>query len=356
MKIIFVVSAMHGGGAERVIATLANAFSRRGDDVIILMTAGTEQVYQTEEKVKVISLGNASHGNLLLQLQRILRMRKFFVDHPGYQIVSFSTTINMFTILASLGLKNRVIVSERNDPDKCSCKKLRNFVYSFGQGFVFQTEAAKNCFSAGIRSRSVVIPNPVRTDFPEPFDKTDQKPREKKIAAVGRLEPQKNHMLLLEAFAEFHKDYPDYELHLFGKGSLEALLRIGAETLGIGGKVIFEGFCRDVLQRIKSYSMYVLSSDYEGISNSLMEAMAIGLPCISTDCPIGGSRLCIQDGENGRLIPIGDCEALQRAMEWIAQDSERAEAMGQRATGIRERFSEEKICQLWRAFIGGSTE
>lgn len=148
-------------------------------------------------------------------------MRKFFADHSGYRIVSFSTTINMFTILASLGLKNRVIVLERNDLNKCSCKKLRNFVYSFGQGFVFQTEAAKKRFLTGIRSRSVVIPNSIRTDLPEPLDGGRQTLREKKIAAVGRLEPQKNHMLLLKAFAEFHKGYPDYELHLFGKGSLD---------------------------------------------------------------------------------------------------------------------------------------
>ena len=126
--------------------------------------------------------------------------------------------------------------------------------------------------------------------------------------------------------------------------------------LQIEDYVVWEGFCEDILQKIRTYSMYVLSSDYEGISNSLMEAMALGLPCISTDCPIGGSRLCIQDEGNGRLIPAGDCKTLQDAMEWIAQDKERAEEMGKRAVEIRERFSEKTICEEWRAFMEGATK
>ena len=160
----------------------------------------------------------------------------------------------------------------------------------------------------------------------------------------------------MDAFAGFHQNFPEYELHIFGQGSLEKELRNRAAHLGVAEYVIFEGFRKDILETIKTYAMYVLSSDYEGMPNSLMEAMALGLPCISTDCPIGGSALCIQDGENGRLTPTGDAKALREAMEWIAQDSNRAEVIGQRAAEIRERFSEEKICELWRSFIEGRTE
>lgn len=355
MKIIFVVSALHGGGAERVIATLANTFSRRGDDIVILMTAGTQQVYPIEKAVKVISLCGASHGNPMIQLKRVFLMRKFFKSHSDYRIVSFSTRINLFTILASFGLKNRVIVSERNDPNQYNHKILRNFIYLLGRSFVFQTEDARNCFSDRIRKRSAVIPNPLRRDLPEPLEENLQKNREKKIAAVGRLEPQKNHLLLLEAFAEFHDMYPEYELHLFGKGRLKSELENKAKMLGIEKKVIFEGFCQDVLERIRTYSMYVLSSDYEGISNSLMEAMAVGLPCISTDCPIGGSKLCIEDHVNGILIAVGDKGALRNAMSEIAEGLEDGKPcrLGKEAGLIRERFSEEKIADMWHCYIEG---
>lgn len=352
MDVTFVVSALHGGGAERVIATLANYMADRGDDVTILMTAGDEVVYRLSEKVRLISIGQVSGGNPLVQIKRLAAMRQYFKAHRQSHIVSFSTTINLFTIVASLGLKMDVIVSERNDPNRFHRKRLRDMIYGLGSRFVFQTEDASNCFSKTIRARSCVIPNPIRTGLPEVY--TGE--REKKIAAAGRLESQKNHKLLLEAFAGFHQSYPEYTLHIYGKGRLEQELKALASELHIESYVIWEGFREDILEQIRTYSMYVLSSDYEGISNSLMEAMALGLPCISTDCPIGGSALCIQDGENGKLVPTGEREALQRAMEWIAQDSDRAEAIGQRAADIRERFSEEKICELWRSFIEGSTE
>lgn len=350
--IIFVISALHGGGAERVITTLANYMAGRGDDVTVLMTAGDEVVYRLEENVRLVSIGQASGGNPLVQLKRLAAMRRYFKAHRQSHIVSFSTRINLFTIIASLGLKMDVIVSERNDPDRFHYKWLRNMIYAMGNRFVFQTEDAADCFSGQIRARSHVIPNPIRTGIPEAYSGE----REKKIAAAGRLEPQKNHKLLLEAFAGFHQRFPEYTLHIYGKGKLERELKVLASELHIESHVVWEGFREDILERIRTYGMYVLSSDYEGISNSLMEAMAMGLPCISTDCPIGGSRLCIQDGQNGRLIPPGDREALQRAMEWVAQDNNRAELMGQRAAGIRERFSEEKICECWRDFIGESAE
>lgn len=352
MDVTFVVSALHGGGAERVIATLANYMAGRDDNVTILMTAGDEVVYRLEENVRLISIGQASGGNPLVQLKRLVAMRQYFKANRQNHIVSFSTTINLFTIIASLGLGLDVIVSERNDPNKFHHKRVRNMIYALGGRFAFQTEEAAKCFSETIRERSHVIPNPIRTDLPEVY--TGE--REKKIAAAGRLEYQKNHRLLLEAFAGFHESFPEYTLHIYGKGKLEQELKAFASELHIESYVIWEGFREDILEQIRTYSMYVLSSDYEGISNSLMEAMALGLPCISTDCPIGGSALCIQNGENGRLTPTGDAKALQKAMEWIAQDSERAEAMGQRAAGIRERFSEEKVCELWRSFIEGSTK
>jgi len=359
MKLIFTVSAMHGGGAERVVATLANLFAAGGDEVTILMTAGSESVYPLDPAIKLLSIGDTSKGNPFLQVRRLHRMRAYFKARRESVVVSFSTTINLFTILATLGLPNPVVVSERNDPNRCGYAWLRNLIYFFGKKFVFQTEEAKACFSERIQKRSAVIPNPIRKDLPPPPFRDgmwESATREKKIAAVGRLEPQKNHMLLLEAFAGFHKHFPSYTLHIFGKGSLEGDLRERARTLNIDTSVIFEGFSRDVLEQIKTYDMYVLSSDYEGIPNSLLEAMAVGLPCIATDCPIGGPAMCMEDGVNGLLVPVGDAAALQGAMERVAASGEAQEdglaaALGAAAVRVRERFAEKKIADMWRTFM-----
>lgn len=347
MKIIFVISAMNGGGAERVLATLANCYVQQGDEVTILMVAGDESAYLLDEKVNILSIGQPSHGNPLVQVKRLWVMRKYFKQHNDSVIVSFGTEINLFTILSSLGLKNKAIVSERNDPNQCSYRKIRDVVYSLCKGFVFQTEDAKKCFSDKVQKNSVVIPNPIRKQLPMPFEGK----REKKIAAVGRLEPQKNHALLLKAFAEFYKSYPEWELHIFGKGKLEQTLKQQAQELGIENHLVFKGFRSDILETIRDYGMYVLSSDYEGISNSLMEAMALGLPCISTDCPIGGSALCIKDGENGLLVPVGDTVALQKAMETIAGDERLAAEFGKRAIDVRETFAEETIADMWHEYM-----
>lgn len=348
MEIVFVTSALHGGGAERVIVSLANYFSGQGERVTVLMTAGREVAYEVAPAVRVCSIGGASGGNVRIQIQRLLHMRKFFKAHRDSKIIAFSTTINLYTILASLGLGNDVIVSERNDPGRCRYKLLRNLVYGLGKRFVFQTEDARMCFPAPIRKRGVVIPNPLREGLPSVWSGE----RKKKIAVVGRLEPQKNHALLIRAFAGFVKKFPEYELCIFGKGGLEQELKHMAEGLGIGEKVCFLGFRKDVLEMIRSYRMFVLPSDYEGIPNSLMEAMALGLPCIATDCPIGGPGLCIRDGENGILIPVGACGELQAAMERIAGDESLAKRLGKHAEEIGERFSVEEVGRMWYTCLG----
>ncbi len=346
MEVIFITSALKGGGAERVMTTLANQFAYMGDDVTILMVAGDTCDYQLDPAVTLPCIGQASGGNPLKQVERIFKMRRYFKRHPEAVLISFSTTINLFSILASIGLPNRLILSERNDPNRCGFKRFRNLLYGMKGDFVFQTADARDCFSEKIRKRSTVIPNPLRDDLPSVAVSL----RKKIIVAAGRLESQKNHMLLLDAFVAFHTTHPDYALHLYGQGSLEADLKARAAKLGIADAVLFKGFSKSILTEIADCAMYVLSSDYEGISNSLMEAMAVGLPVISTDCPIGGSRMLIRDGENGLLIPMQDKKALVDAMSRIADDSAFADKLGSNAVRIRQAYSKEVICAKWHAF------
>lgn len=346
-KIIFVIPSMTGGGAERVISLLANRFVDQGMEVSIMMTAGDEVVYGLNPRIRLLSMGGISGGSMKRRLQRIRRMRACFQKERDAVLIAFGPGTAFFTVAADLFLKHRMIISERNDPAACPHRFLRNLVYRQADRLVFQTEEARGCFPAGIQKKGRVIPNPVSAGLPLPW----QGERRKVVAAVGRLEPQKNHRLLLEAFALFGTAYPEYRLEIYGQGSLEQTLRHRAEELGLGDRVAFQGFVRHVDRQIRDAGMYVLSSDYEGISNSLLEAMAMGIPSISTDCPIGGSRLCISSGKNGILVPLQDPEAMAEAMKYIAAKPEQAEAMARQAAGIREIWSEEGISRQWMACI-----
>lgn len=346
MQIIFVTANMAGGGSERVIAGLSEQFVSMGHKVSIIMTAGSAIAYKLSETVNVLTIGGQTDGSIKKRFNRLWELRKCFKKQKQAVIISFGTETNMFCILANLGRKQKLIISERNDPNKCTYKLLRNIIYFMGKNFVFQTEDALKHFSKRIQKRGIVIPNPILNSIPMPY--TGE--REKKIVAVGRLTKQKNHKLLLEAFADFLKDEKDYQLVLYGQGELQEVLENQAKELHIQESVIFAGFRSDILECIKNSSMYVLSSDYEGISNSLLEAMALGLPVISTDCPIGGSRMCIENNVNGILVGLNNAKELTVAMLKIAMDTEFAKELGEQASKIRDRFALEKIAKMWLEF------
>lgn len=350
-KIVFVIPDMPGGGTERVVALLANEYSRRGIPVTILLFAGNERAYPLDPRIEVVSVGGPSGGSLAARLGRLRRMRQFYRENRNCQIWAFSAMGTVFSAVAALGQKHFFLVSERNDPTRYEHRRIRDLCYRRARVVVCQTEDAVKSFPAGIRKKSVVIPNPL-----EPGEKPYAGKREKRIAAVGRLNAQKNHKLLLRAFAAFVRDHGDYVLELYGQGELEPELRALAAELKIDNCVIFKGFSRHVLSDIRTAAMYVLSSDYEGISNSMLEAMALGLPVIATDCPIGGSRMYIRDGVNGFLVPVGDVSALARAMGRLADEPALGERLGAEAVKLREELATVKIADRFLALAGGNHE
>lgn len=343
MHIIFTVASMAGGGAERVISVLANRLAQEHHKITIVMTAGNRLDYALHTGVEVICAGGTADGSMVKRARRFKKLRRIFCQDQEAVIVSFGLGSNLYTAAACIGLKNRLIISERNDPAACPHPHLRNMMFGCADRLVFQTEDAVRCFPKRLQRKGVVIPNPISDNIMPPC----QGERNREIAAVGRLEPQKNYPLLLKAFAAFHEKFPEYTLHIFGDGYLREELQKTARALGIDRSVVWEGFVRNVHERIRCASMYVLSSDYEGISNALLEAMALGLPVISTDCPIGGSALCIQNEVNGLLVPVGNVSALAQAMCRLAQENEFAARLGGQAALIRERFSEANITHRW---------
>lgn len=348
-KVFFVMNGLPGGGAERVMSVMANYLDNRNYDVSFIMLRKVEEAYELNKGIKRYYREKKRKGDFLEQIKYIHEFEK---KNPNAIFISFLTYQNLYTILASIGTKARVIVSERNDPEKTVSRKymkvIRDILYGYKRckNVVFQTEGAKEYFNSKIQSKGFIILNPVKKNLPE-----HRKADSKRIVSVGRLCPQKNYVLLLEGFAMFCQKHDDYKLEIYGKGELESSLRDLAKTLKIEDKVIFEGFRNDVHEKISDATMFVMSSDYEGLSNALLEAMAMGLPCVSTDSPPGGARMAIKNGENGLLVPVGNKEKLMEAMDKIASNAEMAEKMGRNAAEMRELLSEERICSQWEKLI-----
>lgn len=339
MKIVFVLPDMPGGGSERVVAMLANEYINRGYSVAILLFAGNQTAYPLDERIEIVIAGEPSNGNPLIQLKRLYRMRRYYKKNKDCYIFSFCVRGSIFSVLAAAGIPHRLLISERNDPTRIAGQRLRDWSYRKAEKLILQTEDMKRCFSENIQKKSAVIPNPVSGDMPQPY----MGERKKQIVAVGRLQPQKNHKLLLESFYEFQKIHADYELHIFGVGELKETLKRQAEELRIADKVVFRGFSASVQQEIWNSAMFVLSSDYEGISNSMIEALAMGVPVISTDCPVGGSRMYIQNNVNGILVPVGDRKALSAAMIKLAEDPELARKFSVNGPKIQEQYGLKQI-------------
>lgn len=317
-RILFVCDSMKSGGAEKVISTLSNEMCKEGLKVIILGAADLEEpksFYPLEKGVKYKTLANGS-GKRINPFKRVCMLRKTIEEYEPDVVISFLPNANVYTYLALLWTGIPHIVSERNnpyiDPKGKLLRILKKRAFNGADGAVFQTQDAMNFYNEKVQTKGTIIKNPIILSGERP---TSNPSRNNTILAVGRLTKQKNYFNLLDAFKRFNEKKDNlYDLKIYGSGPLKEELYNHCTKLGIINKVSFMG--NDATWHQKEYNdaMFVLSSDYEGMPNSLAEAMALGIPSISTDCPTGGSRELIQDGENGYLVPVNDSIALSNKM------------------------------------------
>lgn len=347
-KIVFIIPNMTGGGTERVISLLSGEYIKRGYQVAIMQFAGYRHAYELDERVEDFAIAGQSKGNPLIWGRRIWDMRRYFKKNPDCHIFAFCVMGAVFSVIATVGMKRRLLVAERNSPDSCNVKKLRNWAYRRADVITFQTEDGIGYFPQDIAKKAVIIPNPIDAGLPAPFAGE----RAKKIVTAGRLHSQKNQTLLLEAFADFRERRADYKLHIYGEGELEENLKCLAGELGIEDDVVWHGFSKRVKEEIVDSRMFVLSSDFEGISNSMLEALAMGIPTISTDCPIGGARVYIEQGVSGLLVPVGDRGALTEAMLRVAEDDALAERLSAGGVKLREKYSPGSIAERFLEAAG----
>lgn len=345
MKVMFFTGGFEYGGAQRVICNLANAFSNT-DDTSVVMASYAPPTYQLNDNVKLINGLNWKN-----YLDGVLKLRKFIIKENPDVLIAFAIQYNIAACIAAFGTKTKVIVSERNDPKRMPQQKvlkmLRYVTYKFADGFVFQTEEAQKYFEKSIVKRSTIIANPLYL--------TDSRPvvsgRKKCIITASRYVPQKNLGLLIKAFSNVVASYPDWSIEMFGDGGELENLKQLAKTCGISDKVRLNSATKQIHEVMRENSVFVLTSEFEGMPNSLMEAMGEGMTCISTDCPCGGPRFLINDSFNGFLFPTGDENKLTMLLDEILGNEAIRLKVAENAIGIRERLSPEAIMTQWKQYI-----
>lgn len=351
-KVLFVISNISFGGAQRVVWTLTQSMHKKGVEPVVVAVGHSTNNYTLPQDIKVIQLGQKHN---LQTLSTISKLRKVIKEEKPSVVITMGVATCMFSVPAVQGQGVAHIISERNDPKhfkgKSWVKKVSRTMMKQADAFVFQTEEARDFYPKQIRERGCVIPNPIMaTNLPEAQPDTENRV----FVTMGRLTEQKNHRMLIDGFAQLLQTYPTHKLHIYGSGELQDQTEAYIREKGLQDSVLLMGSYNDVLERIRGAEAFVLSSDFEGMPNALMEAMAMGLPCISTDCPCGGPRYLIQHGENGLLVPVGDAETLAAAMKQLAGDAELRTALGNAAKPLRQNLTADRICEKWLEFCEDS--
>ena len=352
MKILFYINTLKRNGAERVVANLANEFVKINYETVVVTTEKHEDEYILNDGVKRYTLEKKSNkqNKLLKNITRIISLRKVIINETPDVVISFMIEANFRAVLATIGLKTKIIISVRNDPKReykgILGKIVGRFILPFVDGCVFQTEEAMRWFTKRLQYKSCIILNPVD----EVFFKTKYDGLRKDIVTTGRLVKQKNHELLIRAFTSIANRIDD-NLIIYGEGQERNSLEKLINQLNMKGRIFLPGNINNVADTIKSAKIYVLSSDFEGMPNGLMEAMALGLPCISTDCPCGGPREIITNGINGLLVSVNNKKKLANAMLELLKDDNKLNIFGIKAREKSLIFKSHTIISEWQNYI-----
>ena len=345
---IFFIGTLCNGGAERVVSILAGHMAKQGMDVEILTYYDREVSYELDSRVKHTVVENLTGtGN---KLKNLFAIRKYFKENAKV-VISFLAPFNIMAIAANMGNGVPMIVADRNDPTKvpsnAAVRKVRDVLYRFATGVVVQTQKNKAYFCQAVQKKSKVIYNPI--DLKDYAAIALHTEKEKKIVTAGRLMPQKNQKMMIRSFASVHEKHPDYQLVIYGEGPSRDELEALVKELGLVKCVLLPGNISDIHEHIKNAEIFVLSSDYEGMPNALIEAMCLGLPSISTK--VSGATDLIKDHENGLLTELNNQEQLEKAMLELIENKELADKLAKNAAKLNEELEVSKIMQQWIDFI-----
>lgn len=361
MHILFSLSSLSGGGAERVAINLCNYWSSVGIKITIVATAfrNSGADYQINDNIKIILLSETklyNKKNIFSQIYRLISFRKIIRTENPDIIISFLTRVNLATIFAAHKLNKPVIISERVYPpaeyNDYLTQLLRKIFYRQATLIVLQTGETLKWFKENLKLTNLtVIKNPlilpVNSLGPQMFLSDKNLELKKIILSVGRLEHQKGFDILLTSYSEIIHNYPDWHLVIIGKGSLESKLKLIAKQLNIHDRVTFLGSVGNIDYWYKKSSIFILTSRYEGFPNVLVEAMAYGLAVISIDCKCGPSEI-ITNGHNGLLVPENlGFEGVKSSLVRLINDEAFRKNIGINALLVKDVYSTKYIGDQW---------
>ena len=351
LKLAFITQEITNGGAERVIVSLSNELVNRNINVDIISIYNKETTtYTLDDRVNVIKLKKIK-SNLIEFFLRAIKLRKIFNENKYDVIISFTTQKNISTILASLFSKHKIIISERNapkhDPKNKALRILRKILYNYADGYVFQTQGARDFFNDKIKKKSIIIYNPLVKNLPE-YDFSSTKDI---IITTARLEPEKNIEMSIKAFAMIAKNNPSIQYHIYGKGSEKEKLQFLINDLKMSNQIYLKGFSNNVFKELKTARLFLLTSNYEGVSNSLIEAVCMGVPTITTDHDPGGARNVITDRQNGFIVEKNNVSQLAEVMQIVLSDDSIARYISNQGIKSRDKFDIQIIVDQWLNYI-----
>lgn len=343
-KVAFVILSLFGGGAERVVSILANALADRNWNVSVIVYQRKLWEYPLSENVKLHVLPDLEKENpIAKRIKYTACIRQILKQENADAVVPFLAIPTVHTFFASRGLRCRFIATVRNNPRRYPARRFQrdlvNYCTRRADRVMLQTEEQKMYFQKA--KNTFIVHNPVNPDMlAADFQYRDSVTS---IVSFGRLSSQKDYPLLIRAFARIAGEYPQTRLQIFGQGEERAELEELIAQLGMCSRVHLMGSTDNVLERMVQADMFVLSSAYEGLPNALMEAMAVGLPCVATRCPTGPGDL-IDDGENGILVPVGDETAMADAMRGLMEDSGLRKRLGTNARRkMEDRYTVDRV-------------
>lgn len=357
LKKILIIGPTNGcGGAERVFTQLANYFVSQNVDVVYACFGSNSSFYKLDKNVVLKGMNLEFKSKVMfaklfespiVEFKRFLYIRKLIKTFKPDVTIPYLEVAELLTIPNCILQNVPFCVSVRNDYGKYRyyMKILARLTYHKAKVIVCQTKETERALLKSVKCRTVVIPNPIdETAYAqEPF----KGERRKVVMNVGRLTAQKNQKLLISAFKKVVREYPDYELHIYGKGKLLPTLQKYVKKLNLQSNVFFKGVETDVLLNNRDVALFVMSSDFEGFPNALVEAMANGIPVISTDFESGAARELLNGGKGGGLVPVGDKDLLEREIIYALSHPDIVAKKAEESLFVRKDLNPKKICREW---------
>jgi len=360
MNITLVISSLGCGGAERVLSTMANYWAEEKQVTLITIGMSGRDFFPLDSQIRRVGLNLLYPSNTLQavfknNMLRVFKLRRAIKDSSPDVVICFQDRTNVLTILATIGLSVPLIVSERTITHHhmigLSWDRLRRWIYHRAYAVVVQTNKVKEIVSEYVpRDQIIVIPNPVKisadkiNSVKQEYTQSSFNLRTPFVVAMGRLAVVKGFDLLLEAFAK--NQHRNWFLVIIGDGPERGHLESMANQLEIDDRVQFLGQVATPSNILSKAALFVLSSRYEGFPNALLEAMSIGLPVISFDCPVGPGEI-IENGVNGVLVPPEKAKELASAMDNLMSNESERRRLGAQAKKIGETYSIDAVMNQW---------